>query len=295
MMFGDLEFFEDFRRLDGFSSRKAKLVFAYLLLSRGRLFERPYLAAQFWVDQTETRARKSLNTEIWRLSSSLKNQGLDPDRYLTRNADVVGVPEGAECWTDVGCFEAAVRSSQEYDPGSCPDDVRKSLNEAVALYRGKLLEGVFDDWCLVRREALIAQQGQALEYLMRIHMQDKDWQVALAYGQKMLALDPLMEHVHRDLMRCHYLMGNRPAAIRQYATCQRLLRTELGVSPMEETEQVYQAMLVRKPSPQTQLYKRRASGNTPLRNVDLALANLHTAAGWLEEASDQLKTKQPKN
>jgi DNA-binding SARP family transcriptional activator len=66
----------------------------------------------------------------------------------------------------------------------------------------------------------------------------KSWASALAIAQKMLNVDPLQEHVHRAMMRCHYLMGNRPGAVRQFTACVQLLRRELGVEPMEETTRV---------------------------------------------------------
>ena len=289
LLLGDMEIFSGERRLTAFPSRKANLIFAYMILTPGRLYERAYLASRFWEDLSDGRARKALNTELWRIGSGLRKEGLDPDNYLVRRPDTVGIGRKAECWTDVGAFESGLKALSGLDPENCSEEHVKKVMEAVALYRGEFLEGSFDDWCLVRREGLIAHQCYALEFLMRYHMHYKDWQAALAYGNRLLILDPLMEHAHRALIRCHYLMGNRPAAIKQYAECKRLLSTELGVGPMEETEQVYQAMLLRRPSPAVNLHQRRASGNTPLQNVDLALANLHTATGWLEEASRNLK------
>jgi DNA-binding SARP family transcriptional activator len=40
-------------------------------------------------------------------------------------------------------------------------------------------------------------------------------------------------------MRCYYQLGDRAAAIRQYQTCIKTLRQELGLAPMPETEKLY--------------------------------------------------------
>ena len=69
------------------------------------------------------------------------------------------------------------------------------------------------------------------------------WANALATGQKILSIDPFMEHVQRAVMRCHFRLGNRPAAVKQYATCAKLLRQELNVEPMEETRQILETIV----------------------------------------------------
>src|SRR5205085_709141 len=50
---------------------------------------------------------------------------------------------------------------------------------------------------------------------------------------------PWREASHRQLMRVLALDGQRSAALVQYATCQRLLDTELGVAPETETTALY--------------------------------------------------------
>ena len=40
-------------------------------------------------------------------------------------------------------------------------------------------------------------------------------------------------------MRCHYRLGDRAAAIKQYKSCVRILRDDLGLSPASDTEALY--------------------------------------------------------
>jgi two-component SAPR family response regulator len=61
-------------------------------------------------------------------------------------------------------------------------------------------------------------------------MEARHWHHAVAHGSRLLQLDPLQEHVHRGLMRRHFSLGSRPAALRQFATCERILRDELQSS-----------------------------------------------------------------
>ena len=75
---------------------------------------------------------------------------------------------------------------------------------------------------------------------------------AIRYAQRWLALDPLHEPAHRELIRLYALDGDRAAALAQYRDCVRTLSQELGVGPVEETaalfEQVSEGTLV-PPSP----------------------------------------------
>jgi tetratricopeptide (TPR) repeat protein len=110
----------------------------------------------------------------------------------------------------------------------------------VALYRGDLLEEIYDDWCVHERQRLRALALDALRRAMSYHLHRHDWSAALKHGQRTLNIDPLNEPAHATVMRCHCRAGNRAAALQQYATCVRLLREELDVEPMAETVAIYE-------------------------------------------------------
>ena len=49
-----------------------------------------------------------------------------------------------------------------------------------------------------------------------------------ACARRWLALDPLHEPAHRQLMSLYEISGQRAAALRQYETCRQTLSDELG-------------------------------------------------------------------
>jgi tetratricopeptide (TPR) repeat protein len=63
-----------------------------------------------------------------------------------------------------------------------------------------------------------------------------NYRAALPYLEKMLELNPLAEEIHRQRMRCLYLAGDRASALTAYQQCQAVLKRELDVEPMPETE-----------------------------------------------------------
>ena len=52
----------------------------------------------------------------------------------------------------------------------------------------------------------------------------------------MLAFDPWREEAHRLLMLALARSGQHNAALAQYETCRRILKTDLGVDPTPETK-----------------------------------------------------------
>lgn len=279
------------------ATRRGTELFAFLVLEDGRRFDRGRLADQFWDHLPEIRARRALNTEVWRLATALQAVGMDTDTALPRGPEGIGYVGQPDHQVDVDLLRAAMRHVAATDPSEADTDALHEVEAAVAAYRGDLLEAVFSDWCLLWRETLRAQYTEALEFLLAAAMARQDWQAGLRYGRTLLAMDPLLEHVHRAVMRCHFHSGNRPLAIRQYALCEQLLREELGVAPMDETRRIQETILAvpgrpavpAAPVPSGPPLRRRGDLHSPVQKVDLALANLNTARNWLEEVSHDLR------
>ena len=284
-------------RRDRFATRRGRELLAFLMIEADRSFMRDHIAGLFWDHLPDDRARKAFNTEIWRLCDMLRKIGGGLANCISRSNDEVGFKRSENIWLDLDAYDQALFGLEDLDPADTPAERIAQIEDAIALYRGDLLDGVYSDWCFVKREALRARHLSALEFMMDHMMAKQSWASALAYGGRLLALDPLMENIHRAMMRCHYLNGNRPAAIRQFALCEQLLREELDVEPMEETRRVQETILSVTPRAPVAVVEqaakpRRRSGRkaqSPAQKIDLALSNLSTAQGWLEEASKELR------
>ncbi len=287
---------EDGRRA-AIPTRRGAELFAFLVLEDGRSFDRGRLAEQIWGHLPEPRARRALNTEVWRLAAALEAVGMDTAQALPRGPAGIGYVGQPGHRVDVDLLRAAMRIVATTDPAEADAVALGQIEAAVAAYRGDLLEAVYSDWCLLWRETLRAQHTEALEFLLAAAMARHDWAAGLRFGRGLLALDPLLEHVHRAVMRCHFHNGNRPLAIRQYALCEQLLREELGVAPMDETRRIQETILAVPGRPVTRAPevppgpppRRRGDLRSPAQKVDMALANLNTARHWLEEASHDLR------
>ena len=278
-------------------TRRGAELFAFLVLEAGRSFDRARLAEQFWAHLPEERGRRALNTEVWRVIQTLRTVGIDTDRAIRRSTAGIGYVMQPGHRLDVDRLREAMAVIRRSDPATADDAALATVTAGVEAYRGDLLEAVYSDWCLLWRENLRAQYAEALEFLLNAAMARQDWTGGLRHGRALLTLDPLLEHVHRAVMRCYFHNGDRPLAMRQYAICVQLLRQELNVEPMDETRRIQEAILAvpgpapkpREPEPSPQRRRIVDGARTPAQKVDMALSNLNTARHWLEEASADLR------
>ena len=126
---------------------------------------------------------------------------------------------------------------------------RPLLERAVSLYQDDFMAGftlrdspAFDDWQFFQAEGLRRELASALERLSELDSNASQHGTAIAHARRRLALDTLHEPAHRWLMRLYAWSGDRTAALRQYRECVRVLERDLGVPPLEETNQLYEAI-----------------------------------------------------
>jgi DNA-binding SARP family transcriptional activator len=225
-----------------FPTRRARTLFAYLVLHRDRPCPRELVSAALWGGEPDLMARKYLRTELWRLRRNLEPRGTSRGTYLHVGADEIWFKGKAPYWLDIDEFETRARPAMAERGDGLTREQAGLLEGAVALYRGDLCENI-DEACLGdERERFRQLLRGALERLMAHHGARREWDLAIDYGQRLLRSDPLLEHVHRELMRFHYAKGDRPAALRQYQCCLDFLSRELGIDPMIETASLYHAM-----------------------------------------------------
>jgi DNA-binding SARP family transcriptional activator len=240
-LFGTLEISLGDRRVSAFATKKSRALFAFLLLHPDRSHPRDLLAGTFWGELPEAVARKHLRDSLWRIRQVLRPIGEDSLALEVRE-DFVTVGLRGEGWLDTREFEDRLRRVTTRRAEETSASELEQLDTAIELFRGDLLEEIYDDWCSIERERYRTLAGEALHRLMTYHAYRREWGLAVQRGQRLLALSPLHEQVHRTLMRCYACSGNRGAAVRQFQICANLLREDLDVDPMKETVALYQSI-----------------------------------------------------
>ena len=117
-------------------SRPAQSLFAYLILNAGVTNRREKLAGLLWPDTQESNARNNLRQALWRLRRTLEDLPAEPTPYLEADNFAISFNRSSEYWLDVRLLLQAVS----------PDEGADALIETVAVYRGELLPGFYDEW-----------------------------------------------------------------------------------------------------------------------------------------------------
>jgi DNA-binding SARP family transcriptional activator/predicted ATPase len=222
-------------------TRKAIALLAYLALMGSQ--SRDALAALFWPEYDQSHARAGLRRTLSALNKALAGEGLLVDR------ENVGLDPTAVIRVDVLAFRAHIAACDQH--GHPPAEVCPAclspLAKAAVLYRDDFLAGFslrdaagFDDWQFFQSESLRRELAAVLEKLVRGYHRQGNQEAAITAARRWLALDPLQEPAHRQLMLLYAWAGERAAALRQYRECVRVLDEELGVPPLEETTALYE-------------------------------------------------------
>ena len=218
--------------------RKALALLIYLGVS-GDPQPRDRLAALLWPESSQQNARKALRRDLSELNLALGGEWLDVDR------ESVGLRAGF--WLDVTEFQQHL-AAETADPDR--------FIKAAELYRDDFLTGFtlpncpdFDEWQFFHSESLRQALASTLEKLAISLENQADYEPAIDYARRWLALDPLHEPAHRQLMRLYAQAGQQAAALRQYQLCLETLEAEFGAPPAQETTALYEQIRAGQPIP----------------------------------------------
>jgi DNA-binding SARP family transcriptional activator len=214
--------------------KKGQALLAYVALNHTGLVSRDKLASLLWSTAGSDQARQSLRQTLFGLRKELARTGhpilIEEGDYLRLDHAAVGI--------DVTELQGLAGS----------DDVEE-LQRAASLYRGEFLDGLslgeerFDQWMAAERIRLRKLGTDVYQRLLEKRTASGDPASAIAFGQRALDLDPLLENVHRALIRLYMRQGDRNAALAQFDTCARVLKRELHTSPVQETRRLQQEIL----------------------------------------------------
>jgi predicted ATPase/DNA-binding SARP family transcriptional activator len=238
-----------------FRSRKALALLGYLAV-REQPVPRGRLAHLFWDGLPERRGRANLSWVLTRISTLLPG-------CLLADRHGVALQRTPAIWLDLDTYREL--EAQE-------DTV--SLAKAMDLYRGEFLEGLslqgcaeFQIWLVAERQRWRQRAARSLEILVKQHSQRGDYDEALRYAGRLLALEPLSEKACRETMLLLARSGRPKAALAQYESCCRLLAEDLGAEPGEATQALHERIRsialqpsarLRVPSPPTSLVGRES-------------------------------------
>lgn len=220
-------------------------LFAYLITHRDRPHARLVLATRFWPEASEPRARRNLNSLLYRLQHLLQTDPTSHARYLVSDSQTVQFNPAAPFWLDVVEFETAAARLRQglQERARLGDETVRCLERAVALYRGDFLEGVYADWCAPVRDKLREQYLLSLETLITAHQMRGHSETALSFARQWLQADPLREEAHYRLIQLCAALCRTHEARAHYQHYEILWRDELKLPPSARMQALFRQLI----------------------------------------------------
>ena len=276
------------RPMDGFPGHQSYQVLCYLLLNRAHKQNRERLASVFWGNYATQASRKYLRNALWKLRSVFQTVGAEMENYIQVDDNYVAFQRTHPYRLDVESFEDLLTDSRSTPGEELSAEQACRLEQAANLYKGDLLEGVEEEWCLYERERLNLLHLSALSKLMVFHRSRGNFSAGLDFGERLLAVDGTRENVHREVMLLYWLAGEPSMALAQYQRCRQILTSQVGVEPTEETRLFYEQMLHHRFDPA--LAQRAGGGEfqSPGAVTEHALMRIHHLMQVVEETNQEL-------
>lgn len=240
--------------IDAFPYEKVRALFAYLAIESSYPHHREHLAALFWADQCEAKARSNLRKALSTLRQMLGDTTAHSPLFLTTRNTIQLNPAGAYAVDVTILTQLLDRYLPQFEPANelanelCSECI-SGLEQAVALYRGTFLEQIllpdsetFETWIALNRQRLHDLVINAYAKLAAHYEHQQDYQKAQQHIQRQLQLEPWNEPAHRCLMRILVQQGRRTKALQQYARCCELLEQQLATKPEPATTALWEAI-----------------------------------------------------
>jgi DNA-binding SARP family transcriptional activator len=228
------------------SSRTVALL-TFLVLHAGVPQTRQRIAGLFWPDSTAAQALTNLRRELYHLRQLLADHepclAVTPTHLCWRDAGT--------CQVDLRTFDVEYRAALAAAAGGDNEATLTHAAAAIALYRGELLPGMYDDWLLESRAELEGQCVALCDLSCAAQARIGDLTGAVAVGRRRIQLRPLEEVGYRTLMELQADLGDRAGALSTYHHCASVLERELGVEPDPATRRALDRLTARLPQKAT--------------------------------------------
>lgn len=214
---------------------KPLALLAYLAIEGGA-HPRERLAALLWPGMDEQSGRANLRTTLAIVRRALGARDREPGIWRVVS-DALGVEPGTVLPdTQAVATAAALARQREAPPG-----LSSQLDDAIAAYRGPLLDGLsvdispdYDAWLLAQRAMYHRHMSAILRRLAALREAEGDPEGGAETLERLVRHDPLDETAYRRLLATYLALGNTTAGRRVYEAYRTIHATEVGGEPDPE-------------------------------------------------------------
>jgi SARP family transcriptional regulator, regulator of embCAB operon len=219
-------------------SRQARLLFAYLVLSRPQPVPREMLIDALWADAPPPSAEQALTAVISKLRAAV---GADILQGRGQLSAVLPDPAAVD-------VERALEALHTAESAVASGNWRRAWFASLTAHfvtRRTLLPGATNLWVEDWRRRLTDAGIRALECYTTacVHLGGAELAAAERAARDLVAATPLRETGHLLLMQSLVARGNVAEALSSYEQLRRMLRDELGTLPSPTVQDYYLTLL----------------------------------------------------
>ncbi|HSK47963.1 MAG TPA: bacterial transcriptional activator domain-containing protein, partial [Coriobacteriia bacterium] len=236
--------------------RKARLLFAMLVVRRGQDVPRDQILDHLWPDLSEDKAKNNFYVAWSMMKSALMppEERDKPCPYVENSRGRCRIVREA-VRSDVDEFEELLGAARQAEAAGKIDEAVAALQQLMSVYRGELLPGdVYDDWFSPLRDKYRFDFVDAMMRGAELLLEQDDPCEALVFARRAISVDRYREDLYQMALRCHIAAGQRGAAIETFIRCKTELAEELGLDPTVETMALYQQVLAMEERPRYDSY-----------------------------------------
>ncbi|MFJ2576598.1 BTAD domain-containing putative transcriptional regulator [Kitasatospora aureofaciens] len=224
---------------------RQRTIMAVLLLAPNRVVSVSALADAVWHGRPPATARNQIAICISALRKTFKDRAGAGDILVTGHPGYLLHAEGHRI--DAVEFEERVTEGREAARRGRPDEASGRFEEALAMWRGPVLEGIPAERVEAEAARLTELRLSAYEEYAGIRLRLGRHRELIGELQSFMRSHPLREQAMAHLMLAQYRAGRRAEALETFRTGSGLLAEELGIDPGPALRELHAAVLADSP------------------------------------------------
>lgn len=221
-----------------FPGRQGRLAFVFLAAELRRV-DRHRLADVLWDEELPDQWMSALAAITSKLRRLLSEAGMDGATVLDgRDGSYeLRLPPGT--WVDLQTAINSLDRAEGLLRRGLAREAWSDASVASSIFRRPFLAGESGEWVERMRRDLHEYEVRTFEAIARVWLALDQPVAALQAARRVLDLVPFRESAHGRVMECHLAAGDRAEAVRVYDRLRHMLEETMGLSPNEQTEELY--------------------------------------------------------